>query len=183
MGWQTPAMPATHPPADEHAEPVISIAAPSPLRLSGFLATALGALGLGVGSVLVWVTVPVPEGIGGDVEVTYKGLDIGGGKVAMVAALVLLVGLMALRGARSRTAEKVISIVMIVAALAGTLGAFYVLIFANGRYGLPDQPAVSRGPGVFVSAAGGIVAILGAVLDLAWAVAPITPAATDATDA
>lgn len=166
-------MSETTPPTDEHAEPVTSIAAPSPLRLAGFLATALGALGLGAGAVLLWVSVPVPEGIGGNVEVAYKGLDIGGGKIAMFTALVLLVGLMALRGARSRTAEKVIAIVMIVAAVAGTLAAFYVLIFANSRYGLPDQPSVTRGVGVFVSAAGGVVAILGALLDLAWAVAPI----------
>lgn len=169
-------------PSDGHAEPVTSLAAPSPLRLAGFLATALGALGLGVGSVLLWVTVPLPEGLSGNAEVAYKGLDIGGGKIALLAALALLVGLMALRGARSRTAEKVISIVMIVAAVLGMLGAFYVLIFANSRYGLPDQPAVTRGIGVFVSAAGGIVAVLGALLDLAWAVAPIdgTPPAADA---
>jgi hypothetical protein len=170
-----------HPPADEHAEAASSLTSPSPLRLAGFLATALGALGLGVGSVLLWVTVPLPEGLVGDADVAYKGLDIGGGKVALAAALVLLVGLMALRGARSRLAEKAISIVMIVAAVAGTMGAFYVLIFANGRYGLPDQPDVTRGLGVFVAAAGGIVAILGAVLDLAWAVAPIQGA--DAADA
>jgi len=167
-----------NPPADEHTEPATSVASPSPLRLAGFLATALGALGLGVGSVLLWVTVPVPEGVGGDVEVAYKGLDIGGGKIALAAALVLLVGLMALRGARSRRAEKLIAVVMIVAAVAGTLGALYVLVFANSRYGLPDQPAVTRGLGVFVAAAGGIVAILGAVLDLAWAMAPAQETAT-----
>lgn len=168
-------MPESNPSADEHVEPVTSITAPSPLRLAGFLATALGALGLGLGSVMVWVTVPLPEGLSGNGDVVYKGLDIGGGKMALIAALVLLVGLMALRGARSRTAEKVISIVMIVAAVAGALAASYVLIFANGRYGLPDQPSATRGIGVFVAAAGGIVAVLGAVLDLAWAVAPITP--------
>ncbi len=174
-------MSETIPPANEHAEPVTSVAAPSPLRLAGFVATAMGALGLGVGSVLLWITVPVPQGIAGDVEVTYKGLDIGGGKIALIAAMVLLVGLMALRGARSRTAEKTIAVVMIAAATAGTVGAFYVLIFANRRYGLPDQPAVTRGLGVFVACAGGVLAILGAVLDLAWAAAPTQPAA--ATDA
>lgn len=171
-------MSETNPPADEHTEAATSLAAPSPLRLSGFLATSLGALGLGAGTVLLWVTVPLPAGLVGDGDVTYKGLDTGGGKIALLAALVLLVGLMALRGARSRPTERKIATVMILAAVAGTMGALSVLIFANSRYGLPDQPSVTRGIGVFISAAGGIVAVLGAVLDLAWAVAPVQSADT-----
>jgi hypothetical protein len=149
------------------------IAPPSPLRLAGFLATAMGAIGLGLGAVLTWVTVPAPKDVAGDVDLVYKGLDIGAGKVALVAALVLLVGLIALRGARTRRGETVIAIVIILAAAAGATAALYILIFANRRYGLPDQPSVTRGLGVILASAGGIVAILGGVLDLAWARAPI----------
>jgi FtsH-binding integral membrane protein len=159
----------------------LQIAPPSPLRLAGFLATAMGALGLGMGAVMTWVTVPSPADTGGNVDIVYKGLDIGAGKVAILAALVLLVGMMALRGARTRRGETAIAVVMIVAAAAGATAALYVLVFANRRYGLPDQPTVSRGLGVILASAGGIIAILGAVLDLAWARAPqAAPSGSDA---
>jgi hypothetical protein len=156
------------------------IGAPSPLRLAGFLATALGALGLGVGAVLTWVRVPAPKGVSGDVDLVYGGLDIGAGKVALLAALILLVGLMALRGARTRRGETVIAAVMIVAAAAAAVAALYVFIFANRRYGLPDEPSVTRGLGVILASAGGIIGTLGAVLDLAWARAPVERASADA---
>jgi hypothetical protein len=171
-------MSASVPPGAIGAGP--RVGAPSPLRLAGFLATALGALGLGLGAVLTWVRVPAPKGVSGDVDLVYAGLDIGAGKVALLAALILLVGLMALRGARTRRGESVIAVVMIAAATAGTAAALYVFIFANRRYGLPDQPSVARGLGVILASAGGIVATLGGVLDLAWARAPIERASTDA---
>ncbi len=150
----------------------LQIVPPSPLRLAGFLATAMGALGLGLGAVMTWVTVPSPTDTAGNVDLVYKGLDIGAGKVALLAALISLVGMMALRGARTRRGETAIAAVMIAAAAAGAAAAIYVLVFANRRYGLPDQPTVTRGLGVFLASAGGIVAVLGAVLDLAWARAP-----------
>jgi len=158
-----------------------SISAPSPLRLSGFLGTAIGALLLGVGSVLTWVTVTgpnAPQGING----VFKGLDLAQGKACLAAAVILLVGLMALRGARSRKAEKVIATVMIVVALLGL--AFAGSAILSGFSSLKTAPGdeIKRGVGMFIAAAGGVIASLGAILDLAWAVAPSSPASAPSDD-
>jgi hypothetical protein len=153
------------------------IAAPSPLRLSGFLGTALGALLLGIGSILVWVTVHDVRDANGVLDRIYKGLDLTEGKVALVVAFVLLVGLMALRGARSRGSERTIATAMIVAAIVGTAFAGSALFSSfSGLAGAP-QDQIHRGIGVIVATAGGVVAFLGTVLDLAWAVAPDAPTA------
>jgi hypothetical protein len=148
-----------------------SVSAPSPLRLAGFLGTALGAAMLGIGSVLTWATIHTPGGPAG-ISGVYKGLDLTQGKACLAAAVVLLVGLMALRGARSRRAEKIIATVMIVAALVGLTfaGAAILSSFPELKTATNDQ--LQRGLGMFLAAAGGVVATLGAVLDLAWAVAP-----------
>ncbi len=152
-------------------EGMLAITRPSPLRLSGFLATILGAGLLGVGAVLTWIEVPPPPDISGNVGLTYIGLDLVGGKAAVIAAILLLVGLMALRGARSRGGQKAIALFMVVAALAGLAGAWYVLLRASS-YALADRTVVTRSLGLYLAAAGGVVAVIGAVLDLAWAVAP-----------
>jgi hypothetical protein len=147
-----------------------SISAPSPLRLAGFLGTALGAAMLGIGSVMTWVTLAVAGGFT-NINGVYKGLDLTQGKVCLAAALVLLVGLMALRGAQSRRAQKVIATVMIVAALLGLASAGSAILSSfDSIRGPGDQ--LHRGFGMFLAAAGGVVASFGAVLDLAWAVAP-----------
>ncbi len=164
-------------------EGLVRIAKPSPLRLAGFLGTALGAAMLGIASVLTWITIHDPRDANGITDRVYKGLDLTQGKVALIAALVLLVGLMALRGAESRTAQKVIAGVMIVAAAAG-LGAAVIAMVSS----FPDltndaQEQVERSLGVFLAAAGGVVALLGGVLDLMWAVAPVEGAEDPADDA
>jgi hypothetical protein len=160
-----------------------SIAAPSPLRLAGFLGTAIGAAMLGIASVMTWVTVSLQSAPQAQPGV-YKGLDLAQGKICLAMALVLLVGLMALRGARSRKTEKIIATVMIVAALLGL--AFAGSAILSGFSSLKTAPGdtVHRGAGMFIAAAGGVIATLGAILDLAWAVAPApgAPAAETAAD-
>ncbi len=148
-----------------------SISAPSPLRLAGFLATALGAAMLGIGSVMTWVTLSVPGGPA-SINGVYKGLDLTQGKICLAAAIVLLVGLMALRGARSRRAQRTIATVMIVAALLGLAFAGSAILSSFASIRNPGDQ-LQRGFGMFLAAAGGVVATLGAVLDLAWAVAPV----------
>jgi hypothetical protein len=158
---------------------MIAIGKPSPLRLAGFLGTALGALLLGLGSVMTWITIHDPADVHGALDRVYRGLDLWQGKVAIACALVLLVGLMALRGARTRTGEKAIAVVMIVAAVIGFACAFEALLASFSGLAAPGDQ-VRRGAGIFVAMAGGVLAVLGAVLDLAWAVAPAGGSADDA---
>jgi hypothetical protein len=152
-------------------EGMLAVTRPSPLRLAGFLATIIGAGMLGIGAVMTWLEVPPPPDVGGNVGLTYVGLDLAGGKCAVIAAIVLLVGLMALRGARTDGGRKAVASVMVLGALLGLVGAWYVLLRASS-YALPDAPTVTKSLGLYLAAVGGIVAVVGAGLDLAWAVAP-----------
>ena len=168
-------MPATSEASGAPGEGITGISAPSPLRLAGFLGTALGAAMLGIGSVMTWVTL---SGGPAALDRVYKGLDLAQGKLCLAAAFVLLVGLMALRGAGSRRAQKIIATVMIVAALLGLAFAGSALLSSFSS--LPERVVgdqLHRGFGMFLAAAGGVVAVFGAVLDLAWAVAPVEGAA------
>lgn len=148
------------------------VGTPTPLRLAGFLATVLGALALGVGATMKWVVVPRPAKVTGNVELVYRGLDLTAGKVAVAAALVLLVGLMALRGARTRAGEKAVAIAILIAGVAGIAATSFVLFTADSRYGLPDQPHVTREVGLYIALAGAVLGTIGGVLDLMWATAP-----------
>lgn len=162
------------PASDEHSEAITSLAAPSPLRLAGFLGTSLGALMIGLGAVLPWASVKLAQGDpDGLLTSKYNGLDVTEGKIAIVLALVILIGLMALRGARSRKAESVISIVIIVAGIVATVLPSAFALTAEHKLSVTSADTVSLAFGVFLCVGGGIVAVLGGVLDLAWANAPI----------
>jgi hypothetical protein len=162
-------------PSGAPGEGFTSITAPSPLRLAGFLGTVLGALGMGVATVLTWLTVHDAAGSSTVLDRVYVGLDLTAGKAVVIAAMVLLIGLMALRGARTRPAQKVIAIVMLVAAIAGLAFALVILIGGGASYAEGGQDSVGRGPGLYLAVAGGVVGVFGAVLDVAWAVAPVAP--------
>ena len=161
---------------------MLAVTRPSPLRLAGFLATIIGAAMLGLGAVMTWLDVPPPAGVSGNIGLNYVGLDLVGGRLAVLAAIVLLVGLMALRGARTRRGQKTVAVVMVLGALAGLAGAWYVLLRASS-YALPDGPVVTKSAGLYLAAVGGVIAVVGALLDLAWAVAPSAPADPEAPDA
>lgn len=195
-------MPASSEASGAPGTGLVAIARPSPLRLAGFLATVLGAALLGFGSLMTWVKVGVPGQP--SLTETYVGLDLTEGKVALLAAAVLLIGLMALRGARTRTAQKAISAVLIVAGLAGLGAAAYVLTSAETRYQdasvdfvasaiaeqqhIPFEQArqlvvsragqldVTKDLGLWLAVAGGVLATFGGVLDLLWALAPVETA-------
>jgi hypothetical protein len=165
------------------------------LRVVGFLLAAAGALAIGVGAVLIWVTVGLRT-IG--VESASPGVDLTEGKIALALAVVMLVAVLVARAGASgaRTVAAVIVLAAGVGAVA-TAGAF--LTTASSRYsavetdevaeriaeqsGLPFETVRERlaasaetlghytdtGPGVYVALAGGVVGSAGGVLTLAWA--------------
>jgi hypothetical protein len=144
----------------------------APLRAAGFLATVIGAVLMGVGSVMMWATIHDPNDLNGGLDLVYKGIDTRNGKLTLLAAAVLLVGVVALRRLRSSTAQKALAAVMIVAAFAGLAFSGAFLVDGGHRYMIQPTDQAKLGIGVLIALAGSVVGVLGAILDLAWAAAP-----------
>jgi peptidoglycan/LPS O-acetylase OafA/YrhL len=144
----------------------------TPLRVAGFLATVLGAALMGGGAVTHWATIHDPNDINRGLDLIYKGTDVRNGKIALGAAALLLVGLMVLRVLRSRRAQAVVAIVMVAAAVLGIAFSGAFLVDAGHRYFIQPTDIGTLGFGVLMTLAGAVVALLGAILDLAWSVSP-----------
>ena len=167
------------PATDESTVSRVTAGVTTPLRVTGFFATVIGAALMGVGALLQWLTVDLhsPGDVTGVLNNHYKGIDTRNGKMALAAAAVLLVGVMILRVVRSGSARKVVAIAMIAAAVGGLAYTVAFLVDAGQRYlGNPGYTA-KLGIGVLITLAGAVVGLLGAILDLAWAVSP-QPAST-----
>lgn len=144
----------------------------APLRAAGFLATVIGAALMGIGSMMLWATIHDPNDLNGGLDLVYKGIDTRNGKITLLAAVVLLVGVVVLRRLRSPAATKALAGVMILAAFAGLAYAGAFLVDGAHRYMIQPADEAKLGLGVLVALAGSVVGVLGAILDLAWAVAP-----------
>jgi hypothetical protein len=165
------------------------------LRVAGFLAATAGALGIGVGAVLDWVTVGLRE-IG--VETAFPGVDLTEGKIAIALAVVMLIAVLVAR-AGVGGARRVAAVIVLVAALGAVATAGAFLATVSSRYsavdagetaeglaeelGLPVETVrqqlvesaevlgdyTDAGPGVYVTLAGGVVGFAGGLLTLVWA--------------
>ena len=158
-------------PTDEGPSPA-AVSAATPLRVAGFLATVLGAAMMGGGSLLHWATLHDPNDIDGGLDLNFKGIDVRNGKMALEAAAVLLVGLVVLRAARSRPAQETVATLMILASLVGLAYAGAFLVDGGHRFFILPTDIGTMGIGVLLTLAGAVVALLGAILDLAWSVSP-----------
>lgn len=176
----------------------------STLRTTSFLILALGALLLGVGTVLTWVSVGI-AGSGSAAIETYPGIDLWQGRVALGCAVVLLIGTLVLRAGSSDRGRRAVAVVMVVAGFVavGVTGA--ALLGAASSFedrAVEDMAAAagvdeaqvqriaddlgfdsSNGAGVYLSMAGAIAATAAAVLGLAWATRPSQPDDPSATAA
>ena len=190
-------------------EPRMDAARPS--NLAGFALSTGGALVLAISCRLDWVTVgfsQLPNS-----QTTYIGTDIGAGRVALGAAVLLLILVLVGRIVADRW-RPAISIAMLVIATVAAAFAGWFAIAAPDHYSpvdndqlvtalaqalkkTPDEiraglaNVVSQlggythlGPGPWVALVGGVLAIVGAALTLRWARAlPTTDPAADATRA
>ena len=177
--------------------PRMDFSRPSPLRLIGFLLVALGGLLAWVAALLTWFTVGLTNDTQNVLTQRYLGIDLLEGKIVMAAGLILLAGIVALRGVRGAAARLAVAGALILASLL-TVGIAISAVTGTHRYAdralqdmtksaatalklPPDQArqkvdqiaslgiTVTRGVGVWVALAGGIVALTGAVLSLVWA--------------
>jgi hypothetical protein len=176
--------------------PPLDLSRPDPLRVAGFLVTALGALLIGIGATLTWVTVGVEAAA--SVDSVTKGLDIWDGRVVLACAIVMLIAVLATRLAESSMVRRGAAIAVIVFGLIaiGVAGAF--VLTATSRFdpvdderlaaviadaaGIPvDQVSATLGEvvdelgaftdvglGPFLAIVGGLAGAVGGVLVLRW---------------
>jgi hypothetical protein len=171
--------------------PPVDASRPSPLRLVGFLLAVVGALLVGVGSMMTWATVGIrPENIHTDIP----GVDLIDGKVALACAVVMLVGTLATRIVRSGRAAAVWAALVIGAgAIALAVGgAFLVLGLDRAAVNASLPPEEfwdvvgafhELGIGAVLVVLGGILGFCGGIASLAWAMRGREAPAADSTDA
>jgi hypothetical protein len=178
---------------------LLSTARPSGLRLVGFLAVVLGALLVGVGALVDWVTVGFPSDIERKLDVSVPGTDVWEGKVVLAVAMLSLVAPIVMRVAASPAVRSAIAAGVALAGLAVVAIAAVDLTRATERFGRseglddivralarelgqPVEPVralvrqnfrgtlrVDIGAGMPLALVGGLVLIVAGALSLAWA--------------
>jgi hypothetical protein len=154
-------------------------------RAIGFALGAAGAAMAGIGSLLTWTVVGLradPEGV---LDETFRGIDLAGGIVVLVAAVLVLAGLLAIRLVRDQIRIS-IALSFVVAGLAIVTASALALAAAGDRAeaemaraaaataGLTEAEAQAlirtdpafavrwgAGPGIWLTVAGGLAVIAG----------------------
>ncbi len=173
---------------------MLAVVKPSPLRLWGFLLTVIGGALVAFGSIGNWAAITLG---GGTVNVVpTKGIDVWQGKVTLILGVAIVIAILALRFVRPerRNAMAIAITVAGLAALALGLWALLALksvvqdtgvdalvkIFVGlgisatkareqvlrtmSRQGI----AVKAQVGLWMTVAGGVLAMAGGFVDLAW---------------
>jgi tryptophan-associated transmembrane protein len=178
--------------------PQMDTSRPSNLRLAGFALTAIGALVIGVGSILTWVTVGFSQQQLAALTSATKGTDITDGKVALGCAVVTLILVVASRVV-SDTVRAVMAGIVVVAGGAATAVALLFISSAPTKYTpidseslvtkiaallgkSPDDirsalgvvadklgPYTDVGAGPWIVVVGGLMVMVGGVLTVRWA--------------
>jgi hypothetical protein len=174
---------------------VLDVSRPTPLRLFGFLFTAVGGLLIALGAISDWATVVFLGGAFPDSAA--KGIDVVEGKVALGLGIFLLVAIVAMRLAGSLGARRAIALLMTVSALSALAIGVVDIVRAQDRFGgyTVDQTAkqlandsgqpldkvrasvegviaregsIDLGLGIWLVVAGGAIGTIGGLLDIAW---------------
>ncbi len=185
-------------------QPSLDASAPSNLRLAAFALTAGGALLIGVGSLLTWVSVGIADAQGMPPTVS-PGTDLAAGLVTLVSAAVILVLVVMSRLVGAGARRILASVVILLGAVSALLAAWFIKAAPDYYSPVDDQRLVDAiasttgrtaeevrtalatvidqlggythvGPGPWVVIIGGVVAIAGGVLTLRWAAAIGSPA-------
>ncbi|MBA3691114.1 MAG: hypothetical protein H0W82_06850 [Actinobacteria bacterium] len=174
---------------------VLDVSRPTPLRLLGFIFTALGGLLIALGSISDWATVvflgqSFPDS-------ATPGVDLIEGKVVLGLGVVILVAIVAMRIARTVEVRRVIATGICIAALTALVLAAVDISRADDRFGgyavdrlakqlsdatgfsleqarnkvedyIGSEGSIDIRPGLWMVLAGGGLALVGGLLDLAW---------------
>jgi hypothetical protein len=178
--------------------PRMDTSRPSNLRLAAFALTAIGALVIGVGSILTWVTVGFADPHLAALTSPTKGTDITDGKIALGCAVVTLLLVVASRLVSDTVRAVMAGIVVVAGGLATAVAAMFIrsastkytpidsegLIARIAAYlgktpdeiraafaGVADKlgPYTNVGAGPWVVVVGGVMVVVGGVLTVRWA--------------
>ncbi len=165
--------------------PVLAVVKPSPLRLLGFLLTAMGGALIAFGSLGDWAAVSLGSSTEG--AVPTKGIDIWQGIATVILGALIVVGILALRFVRPER-RNAMAIAIVVAGLAALALGLWVLFALKSVmldvgvdelakiYGLQEVLrtmskegiATKAQTGLWMTVAGGVIATAGGFVDLAW---------------
>lgn len=168
------------------------MADPTRLRVAGFALTAAGALLGGIGSTLVWTTAGLRQDTEGVLDLEFRGLDLVEGIVALAVAVATLAGLVAMRRLHANGRVRG-AVALLIAGVAIVALPVWVALRAEDRAveemarivastaGLSEEEAIhlvrtdpdlavyAETSGVWLSIAGGVLVVIGAAVNLAWA--------------
>jgi len=180
------------------ATPQMDTSRPSNLRLAAFALTALGALVIGVGSILTWVTVGFADPGLAALTSPTKGTDITDGKIALGCAVATLLLVVVSRVVPDSVRAVMAGVVVVAGGLATAVAAMFIrsaptnytpidsegLVARIAAYlgktpdeiraalaGVADKlgPYTNVGAGPWVVVIGGLMVIAGGVLTVRWA--------------
>jgi hypothetical protein len=194
-GCQTASM---EPVPEVEPAPQLDTSRPSNLRLIAFALTAVGALAIGVGSVLTWVsagfTLPALAGL---TSVT-KGLDTNEGKIALGCAIAALILVVVSRVVSDAARAVLAGVLVVIGASAAVVGAMFISSAATNYSPIDSDSIVNRlaaqlghspdevraalatvssqlgpytnvGAGPWIVIAGGVMVAVGGILTVRWA--------------
>ncbi len=180
------------------ASEITSTGRPTLLRLAGTACVALGAIVAGVGATREWAAIGFTADVEHAADVSVHGIDVWEGKVALFAAVVSLLVLLAMRISGSRSTRRGLAIALIVLGalcvalpvadairakdrFGGVEGDDRLTRTLSVRLGLPEEVVRERladlldqdlrveiSPGLWITAAGGVLLGAGGVLGLRW---------------
>ena len=177
---------------------ITSTARPTGLRLAGTACVALGAIAAGVGATREWAAIGFTADVERAADVSVHGIDVWEGKVVLFAAVASLLVMLAMRVSGSASTRRGLAIaLLILGALCVTLpvagairardrfggveGADRMARTLSLQLGLPEEVVRERlselldqdlrveiSPGLWITAAGGVLLVAGGMLGLAW---------------
>lgn|SRR5262245_22564642 len=177
---------------------ITSMARPTGLRLAGTACVALGAIAAGVGATREWAAIGFTADIEHAADVSVHGIDVWEGKIVLFAAVAPLLVMLAMRISGSPGTRRGLATALIVLGalcvwlpvadavrakdrFGGVEGDDRLTRTLSVQLGLPEEVVRERlselldqdlrveiSPGLWVTAAGGVLLVAGGVLGLAW---------------
>lgn len=180
------------------ATPHMDTSRPSNLRLAAFGLTALGALAIGVGSILTWVTVGFSDQNLAPLTSATRGTDVRDGKITLACAVATLILVIASRLVSDTVRAVLAGVVIVAGGLATAVAAMFIrsaptdyppidseaLVAKIAAYlqKTPDEiraalagvatklgPYTRVGAGPWVVLGGGVMVVVGGILTVRWA--------------
>jgi len=181
------------------ASEITSMARPTGIRLTGTACVALGAIAAGVGATREWAAIGFTADVEHAADVSFHGIDVWEGKVVLFAAAASLLVMLAMRISGSRSTRLGLAIALIVLGALCLGLPVTDAVRAKDRFGgvegverltgilsvqleLPEDVVrepisdlldeglrVEISPGLWITAAGGVLLVAGGVLGLSWA--------------